>query len=280
MAIIGNGLVILGIITLTVALLLVRGLFLQLPAGPVRSQWKLLTILIVIFIAGYIGYTLLHWNRSTEFSDLIVPAIFICGAIFVFMVCSLSLKTARDLVKIFTLQHESITDPLLGIYNRRHLDRQLEKEIVRAKRHDLPLSVLLTDIDNFKEINDDYGHQAGDIVLKEVSQTLLSEIRETDIIARYGGDEFLAILPNTSCANAYEMAERIRKKIADLRIHFSNKIAGEQPAMRVTISGGVACLSYAVQDEQTLMNHADIALYHAKERGRNIIVTDEAREIN
>lgn len=280
MLFIGNGLVILGIIILAFALLPVRGLFVQLPAGSVRSQWKILTVLILFFIAGYIGYSVLYWNESDKIYDLVVPAIFVCGAFFVFIVCSLSLKTARDIMEIFTLQQESITDPLLGIFNRRHLDRQLKKETLRAIRYALPLSIFLVDIDHFKKINDTYGHQVGDSVLKGVSQLLISSLRATDIVARYGGDEFLGILPNTSCSSAYDLVERLRMNIEDHEIKLPYDKAGDQLLMRVTISCGVACLNEATLDEKALMKNVDKALYQAKNSGRNIVITKEDEAIN
>jgi len=130
-------------------------------------------------------------SRHTAWLDLIVPSVFFFGAGFVWLTATLSLHTAIDIRRVTVLEHENITDPLIGIYNRRYLDRRLQEEFIRARRYSLPLSVLLLDIDHFKRVNDAYGHQVGDLVLSYLGKLLLSAIRATDIIARYGGEEIL-----------------------------------------------------------------------------------------
>lgn len=148
----------------------------------------------------------------------------------------------------------SLSDPLTGIANRRHLDMMLDNNLARSRRHGEPLSVVMADIDLFKNFNDTRGHVEGDKLLRRVSHLISGEIRQTDMVARYGGEEFLIMLPEADCENACLTAERIRKKIA--------------AKTSVTISLGVAT-SYQGISKEDLINLADQAMYRAKQNGRN-----------
>ena len=154
-----SGLIVAGILILVSALLPVRRLMKQLPQGSIRGKWALLTVLILLFIAAYLAYGAVTWNRIRSIAGLIVPVTFFLGAVFVLLVSSLSLDTALDVKRISTLELENITDPLTGLYNRRYLDRRIDEEIKRAHRYHFPLSVLMLDIDHFKDVNDRYGHR-------------------------------------------------------------------------------------------------------------------------
>ena len=267
---IGNGLVLTGILVLAVTLIPLWKLLKQLPSGQVYTQWRLLAALVLFFIAGYILYAALNWNSSVRAVDLMVPAIFYFGAIFVLMVSSLSLNTARDIVRICTLQEENITDPLMGIFNRRYLERRLKEEGLRAKRYNQPLSILLLDIDNFKEVNDTYGHQGGDFVLEKLGQVMLDSIRESDMVARYGGDEILVILPNTSDAEAFHFAERLRQTVEKYNFLLPEN-RGERKAINITVSIGVTGFNQFTMDCQSFVENVDKALYQAKDGGRNMV---------
>jgi len=271
---IAAGLVVAGAAILIGALIPVRQLIVQLPAGQLRSRWYLLTALIVSFIAGYAIYTVTFWGRHTAWLDLIVPGIFFFGAGFVWLTASLSLQTARDVRRVTLLEHESSTDPLIGIYNRRYLDRRLNEEVARARRYALPLSVLLLDIDHFKRINDTYGHLVGDAVLNHLGKLLSQTIRSTDIVARYGGEEFLILAPNTSPSSAAVLAERLRQHIEAHELVVAGELNKRQE-IRITVSLGVAGLSREVADSRSLVRNADQALYRAKQEGRNRVVLDE-----
>ncbi len=150
MIILQNGLVLTGVFLLIAALFPVRRLIVQLPPGRLRRNWYVLTALILCFIAGYIGYGALHMNSYGGPLDLVVPVIFFLGAYFVLLVNSLSFRTALDGKRLAVLEQENIMDPVMGIYNRRHLERRLKEEVMRAQRFCLPLTLLLLDIDNFK----------------------------------------------------------------------------------------------------------------------------------
>lgn len=266
-----NGLILAGGLLLIAALLPVVRLIRQLPAGSVRTRWQILTLFMVVFIVGYFTYAVVHWGNCCTVFDLVVPAVFFLGAIFVEMVCSLALRTAIDIKRICTLEQETITDPLMGIFNRRYLERRLNEEMARAQRYGLPLAVLLLDVDFFKKINDTYGHQAGDQVLQQLGHLLLDFVREADIVARYGGEEILVILPNTALEAATQLAERLRQTVA-ASIMVATGEGGGRQEISLTVSVGVAGFSQQTPDSHVFMTKADRALYRAKDEGRNRVV--------
>jgi len=161
------------------------------------------------------------------------------------------------------VEHLAITDPLTELFNRRHLFNIGEREFARARRQGLPLSCIMADIDHFKSVNDQYGHEVGDEVLCSIAQRLQSVLREVDVLARYGGEEFVALLPDTPGQEALEVAERLRHTITDVPVTTS---AG---AIQIRISLGVAQLSPEMNGLDDLINAADMALYSAKREGRD-----------
>jgi polar amino acid transport system substrate-binding protein len=167
------------------------------------------------------------------------------------------------------LERLSVTDSLTGIYNRMRLEELLEQEAERGQRYHRPLSVIMLDIDKFKYINDTYGHQTGDTVLREIAKILCSNIRHSDVIGRWGGEEFLVICPETESQGALSTAEKLRENIEGLQ--FLELEDG------ITCSFGVAELRKDEKGEE-LVNRADCAMYRAKERGRNQVAcaTEEA----
>jgi len=158
------------------------------------------------------------------------------------------------------LELKSETDALTGLYSKEAISRVLDKEIERARRTDTPLSVIMMDLDNFKNYNDNFGHLAGDVVLKKTGEAIRSCIRKTDFAGRFGGDEFIVVLPATEGEKAMQVAERIRKSLASLSF----------PQRRVSSSFGVVSLKNA-DTAQALLARADEALYAAKKRGRGLI---------
>lgn len=161
------------------------------------------------------------------------------------------------------LFEQAITDALTRLYLRRFFLATLEKEINRSKRYQLEVSVLLLDIDNFKQFNDTYGHQAGDYVLRETAQRMMESIRSVDTPGRYGGEEMSVILPQTNIKDAFVVAERVRKAIEGAEYNFKND------SMRVTASLGITSLHNRDVNLEELIEEADKALYVAKSKGRN-----------
>jgi diguanylate cyclase (GGDEF)-like protein len=270
---IANGLVVAGIILQFLALRPVRRLILLLPPGRLRLSWFVLTALIFMFIIGYGAYIPAFWGSHEKLADLVVPAVFFLGACFVLVVNFLSLETTRDVRHMSVLEQESITDPLMGIYNRRYLERRLTSEVARASRYGMPLSVLLLDIDHFKRINDSYGHQVGDVVLAELAQLIVNTVRTTDIVTRYGGEEIMVIAPSTPLRTAANLAERLRKIIEHRPFDVPAKLHRKLKALHITVSVGVACFGQNANDFQSLIQSTDEALYRAKKKGRNCVIT-------
>lgn len=161
------------------------------------------------------------------------------------------------------VQRLAITDSLTGLHNRRHLLELARHELQRARRYQLPMSVFMLDIDEFKRVNDTYGHAIGDQVLQGVAECCRQELRGVDVLGRYGGDEFAAVLSETGLPAAYQVAERLRKSIAQRALDTK---AGQ---VTVTVSLGVAVLDDEHLAPETLLDHADQALYVAKQSGRN-----------
>lgn len=172
------------------------------------------------------------------------------------------------------LQGLSATDGLTGIANRRTFDERLAIEVARSNRYGTPLSLVMIDLDHFKELNDRFGHQAGDEVLKRVAGLIDREKRLGDVVARYGGEEFSAILPHTEPAAAMVWAERARQTIA------GTEVQSEAGTFSVTASFGVVGAVPGRADPPVLIEEADQALYLAKKRGRNRVVVagEGARE--
>ena len=176
-----------------------------------------------------------------------------------------SLHDAFEQNAVKRLYESAVRDPLTTAYNRRYLDDRLAEEIAFAGRHESPLSVMLVDIDHFKNINDSHGHQAGDAVLRVVAGALIRIVRTEDLVARYGGEEFAVVTRGTDGRNAMILAERVRKMVAAIRVPW------EEQALQVTVSIGVASLTpeRAKDGAKALLAASDDALYRAKEEGRD-----------
>jgi diguanylate cyclase (GGDEF)-like protein len=172
------------------------------------------------------------------------------------------------------LQKQIITDPLTNLFNRRFLQEYLPREVAKAKRVAGSFAVLMIDLDFFKRINDIFGHEAGDIVLKNVAILLKNSIRESDVACRYGGEEFVLVLSEVSTDGAGKIAEGIRKAVMDLALAIRQK-----SLRRVSTSIGVAVYPDHGVDMDSLLRAADEALYEAKENGRNCVVMSEAGNI-
>lgn len=163
----------------------------------------------------------------------------------------------------------SITDPLTGLYNRRYFIEQIELEFKRAKRYNRDLSLLMLDIDHFKSVNDNYGHQVGDIVLRKISSIIINQLRDSDLAFRYGGEEFMVILPETKPDDAVNVAKRMKQEIMET-VHSYRNIA-----FKVTASIGIVSIKDMLGKFETvddIIKKVDDNLYKAKNSGRNTII--------
>jgi diguanylate cyclase (GGDEF)-like protein len=179
-----------------------------------------------------------------------------------------------------TVQQMADTDPLTGLLTRRKFYELAEREFARAEENQSPLSVMVVDIDNFKKINDEFGHRMGDEVLQKITHKLKSSLRGRDILCRYGGEEFVILLPYTEQATACHVAERLRQLTEQIDLNdvknSLNRAANSKlrdEAIRVTTSIGIARYSETCANLDTLIDHADHAMYAAKNDGRNCVRT-------
>lgn len=171
------------------------------------------------------------------------------------------------------LREQTLRDPLTNLFNRRYLEETLERELARAAREDYSVCVIMIDLDHFKRINDTYGHEAGDEVLKTLAITLSEQCRRGDFACRYGGEEFVVIMPNINMDTAYERAEHIRQSLISLHVPYGHY------NLTVTLSMGIACYPINGGTREAILRAADQAMYGAKEAGRDHILSYDEFQI-
>jgi diguanylate cyclase (GGDEF)-like protein len=183
---------------------------------------------------------------------------------------NLEATNAELLRKEVFLERQAITDSLTGLYNRRYLYERLGAELRRAQRYNRPLSVILIDLDHFKGVNDERGHQHGDVVLARFGRLLVESLRESDVPCRYGGEEFAVILPETDSDQAVAVAEKLRRRLKE------RDVVADLGENVVTISQGIASFPSAdIANENDIVKKADDALYAAKDGGRDRVEVAE-----
>lgn len=165
------------------------------------------------------------------------------------------------------LREQAIRDPLTNLFNRRYLEETLDRELARAKRESYPVCIIMVDLDHFKKTNDTYGHDAGDQVLKALANILSEHSRRGDFACRYGGEEFVIVMPNITKPTAYERARKLRTRLRTLKIPY------DRYSLTTTISMGIACYPKNGETRQSLLRAADLAMYAAKKAGRDHILT-------
>lgn len=262
-----------GTALLLAAFVPIKGIYSVLPQGLTRFVWVCLSGLIGFSVFGYLLFLRLNMGVAADNhrSGLVATVLFL-AAMIVFTVCTMSNSAAKDIASIAVLEHAARVDPLTNLYNRRHIMALFEEESSQSIYYGTTLSVLLLDIDRFKTINDTFGHRTGDHVLRKISSLLAQVDIGCNLIGRFGGEEFLIILPNTSQSEAIGFAEHIRATVEAEPISFEN-----DPFIPVTISIGVAASSRLNESPDELIALADTALYAAKASGRNQVRTTPSR---
>lgn len=179
-----------------------------------------------------------------------------------------TLLSAAIVIRVQQLLRLSATDRLTGLFNRGHFDERLEAELSRAQRKDEPLSLVIVDIDHFKEFNDRHGHSAGDAALRAIARQIRQMIRRSDVIGRFGGEEFVVLMPETAAESAIEKVEAMRRAVEEAPI----ELPRSEASGAVTVSAGVATFPADGSSVEALFEEADARLFRAKESGRNCVV--------
>jgi diguanylate cyclase (GGDEF)-like protein len=256
---------VLSVVLLCISLSPVTRIIKMLHPGPNRTIWIGLGGLIGLFVLGDIVYLRINsLEGDVHHEDWLVGLCFFVIANFVFAVCRLSYATALEVSRLASLEMVANIDPVTELCNRRRIMSLLDDECARSARNLSPLSVLLVDVDNFKRVNDTYGHQAGDVVLKEIAQLIVRKSPLPRLVGRYGGEEFLVLLPGVGSSDAGAIAETIRAVVQATAI-----VSSGDPIMSPTISIGVATAFGLLEKSEVLVAVADEALYAAKTAGKN-----------
>ncbi|MGR9107279.1 MAG: diguanylate cyclase domain-containing protein [Gammaproteobacteria bacterium] len=246
--------------------LLVLLLFAAIAAGAL-PRLAALPSAYAAYLAGVIGpAAVVQTGIEGDLTWQVIPALTLMSASLLYSARNVHADLMDSLISRFDLENAADEDRLTRIANRRRFDQRLEQEWRRASRNQVPLSLILIDVDFFKKFNDRYGHQEGDDCLQQVAQALArSAQRVSDLVARYGGEEFVILLYHMTRDDAYQLAERTRIAVANLGIPHQ-----DSPQGHVTISlGGASVLPSEHGDPKSLVEAADKALYRAKEKGRN-----------
>ncbi|MGO9380229.1 MAG: GGDEF domain-containing protein [Dissulfurispiraceae bacterium] len=240
----------------------------------IAKYLKRMIFINMLFFSLIIPIVLLWIGVETSDVAIITAlgGMLLCGANFYFINGFFVRKTESSLTTSYaSMQNEYIYDDLTKVYNRRAGLVRLNEEFARAKRNGSKLSIAMVDVDHFKNINDTHGHLVGDVVLTHIASTIKAGLRECDIVLRFGGEEFLVLLPDTQGSHASLPLDRLRKRLAE------NKFRYNETDIQISVSIGIATISSLDEDPMATIQRADNALYLAKKSGRNKVVYDRRR---
>ncbi|MEN8720217.1 MAG: GGDEF domain-containing protein [Oceanococcaceae bacterium] len=255
---------------LLVALMPIRRLLRELPDGLLRRSWLMLGCLLLVMIGAEILYAVGSTSDLPVARELAIPITLLFGSWFIMLVSQLAAGSVEDVQRMALLERESITDPLTGLYNRRYLQRLFAAEIERAKRYRQHLSLALVDADHFKAVNQEYGHQVGDQVLRQFAKLIAEHAQINDTVARYGGEEIAVVLPSSSAEDALSFAETLRHRIEGASLDVVDGDAIHR--IRLTASIGVSQFKEGEGARpDSWIERADRALAAAKAAGRNTV---------
>jgi diguanylate cyclase (GGDEF)-like protein len=261
-----------GAFVLVMALAAARGVSDALSDDGLRQRWRAVQWSLVAFVAGYAVYLIAFWDRHKTWPDLSAPVALLLAAWLCYVVIRLAADTTGQMKTVSRSERDTITDALVGVFNRRYLEHRLSEEVARARRHAVPLSVLLFDLDHFRRVNEKWGRDVGDRVLNYLGHLLLGGVRESDVVARYGGEEIMVIAPATSAEQATALAERLRVIVEKENLGFGGTLGGK-PELQVTVSVGVGELQPDETAWEPLVARAEQAVRKAKLSGRNRVAS-------
>ncbi len=226
-----------------------------------RRAWRWLGALILLFLPGYLSYLITLFRSAPGVNDLLVSIILAGGGFFVILVVRLSLRTLETIREIAdTERHRALHDELTGLPNRLLLYERIDHAMRQARRNNEPITIMLMDLNRFKEINDTLGHFYGDYLLQMIAPRLWKSVRNSDTIARFGGDEFAVVLPGVDLEQAINISEKISRSMEE-------PFQVEGSRLSIDVSIGIAVYPEDGRDSDTLLQRADVALYGAKKAG-------------
>jgi diguanylate cyclase (GGDEF)-like protein len=228
-------------------------------------ELSLLTTLIFVILSVTVLFVIALLSKSIAFGEGIIPTIaipLIIGPIVSYIIFTQSYHLTQAITQIDNL---SRTDPLTGLYNKRFFTELVAMEMAVASRYEISSSILLIDLDHFKRVNDTHGHLAGDEVIRIISSVIRRNVRRTDVVARFGGEEFVVFLPHTNLEGALTAANRVRRIIAESEITFKTEQIG------ITASIGVASTGIEINNIELLLQAAGLAVDAAKEKGSDLV---------
>jgi diguanylate cyclase (GGDEF)-like protein len=230
-----------------------------LTLGKITTALEVFLITAVYFYMGQVKYeeSIFSMVQFGEMMILFAPVLLVG---YVTTLLAADVQYAREELILL-----SVTDELTGLKNRRAFKSELSSEVKKAIRYKRHFSIMMLDADNLKQVNDQYGHKVGDKLIVTLAQTIQESLRGTDVLARYGGDEFVVMLPETDEARTFEVAERIRSAVEN------TSFSSDGDRVSSTISIGIACYPEDSLDSEELIHRADQALYDSKDKGRNSI---------
>ncbi len=250
------------------ALIPIRRIQTMLPNGRLRKIWCGVAALNLVSVLGTVAFLVVNASEGSDHKeDLLVMLILFSGSLFSLTISHLSYLTALDASRIASLELAATIDPVTNLLNRRQIVALLESECMESQRRQRSLSILILDIDNFKRVNDTYGHAAGDVILRTLGRLIADTVPLMSSVGRFGGEEFLVILPGTTSAEANITAQKVRGLVEAMTVTH-----GDQAVASPTVSIGVATTFGWKECSDELIAIADEALYAAKLAGRNRVV--------
>ena len=273
-----NILILCSVLLTTASFFAVLQLIKRLPLGKVRNNWKILSFFILGLMFGHFAFLPIMWAENIVFSSLTFPAAAIAISTFLLLLCYLTYQTTCDILEAITIDQASIVDPMLEIYNRRYYDRRIDEETQRSRRYELPLSLIMFEVDGFNNVIKQYGPLVANVVLRKISDHIVNSVRASDIVARYEDQKIVIAATQTEKDMSLKLADRLRGEIEELNVLQGHEDDGSE-SLHITVSAGVSTVDENIKNGFDLSDVAEKALQEAIKQGRNRVHALDASEI-
>ncbi len=261
-----NILIFSSILLFAASIFAIQQLIQKLPLGKVRNNWKILSFFIVGILVGLLVSMPMMWTGNIVLSSLMFPIIGIAISAFVVMLCFLTYQTTCDIREAIAIDQASIIDPALEIYNRRYYERRIDEETQRSRRYELPLSLIMFEIDEFSSVVNKHGRLVGDVVLKKVSDFIVNSVRASDIVARYEDQKIVIVTTQTDKEMTMKLADRLRGEIEELNVLQVNEEDSSE-TLGVTVSAGVSTVEENIKSGFDLSDVAEKSVEEINQAG-------------